>query len=221
MLFLAIRCCKQLSVGLPSLPINTVPKTLAWHSKLSWPIWLQVTSLTTPPIISLPIPLPFHTFQDKSTSHCQPPRHMLSQPFDSPLCLPPAPTKLSGPAPSAPLPGAPSRSQFPSALNPHGPPWCLIPWGLLDWELSKHRVRPIHLCVPGADSGCPVQAWWKNKDPLSGLFLKEESVLEMCENANSRLCSFLLLKKTIIRCLISPSSYNRVPKGCGKSLWKK
>lgn len=148
----------------------------------------------------------------------------------STLWLPPLPSPRSHLAVKDQLPVPPSRS-LPAGINfllswiPIGPWRCLyvglIAWGLLDCELLASRVRPIHLCLPIADSGCPMQAWGKSKDPLSGLFLKEESLLGMCENANSRLCSFLLLKKTIIRCLISLSLYNRVPKGYGKSLWKK
>lgn len=91
----------------------------------------------------------------------------------------------------------------------------------------SHPMGPTRLGAPGMQGAShsslcpgairvPGAAYERIKIHSRAVF-KRRTVLETCENANSRLCLFFLLLKKTIRCLISSSSATGFPKDVEKA----
>lgn len=96
-----------------------------------------------------------------------------------------------------------TKTNFLISWIPIGLWWCLyvylIPCGQLDHEILASRVCPIHLCIPRANSECPIQFYWKKKKRciLRAIF-KWRILIRNMWNVNSGLCSFASLRKLLL-----------------------
>lgn len=134
-------------------------------------------------------------------------------------------TTCQGPASTALFCESPEQEPISSPWIPRRPCWHLSvglsPLGPTRlWALGKQGVSHSSL-RPQSGQWVPNASVMKEEGSMLRTIFKRRIRIRNVWNANSRLCSFFLLKKTIIRCLISRRLYNRVPEESWKSLLKK